>query len=609
MKKIDGELLTILISIILFIISYFIKIDIVKTILLGCSYLVVSYNIFKNAFSSIKEKEYFDENTLMIISTIGAILIGKYQEAIMVILLYSIGEYLSDLAVNHSKDKISNIIDLRSNEITIRKNNQDKIIKIEEAKIGDIFIVKPGEKVALDGIIIKGNTSIDTSSLTGETIPKSVKVNDEVLSGTINMNNLILVKVTKEYNESTASKIMKFLEEADKKQNKTEKFITRFSKIYTPVIITISILIVVISILYENDLTSSIYTAIIFLVTSCPCALVLSIPLGYFCGIGRASKEGILIKGSKELENLSKIRNIVFDKTGTITKGSFEVSEIKGINVNEKELLDIAAHAEYYSNHPIATSILMKYDGKIDDKRISNFKEINGKGIETYIDGEKIIIGNNKLMKDNNIKVDSKSSIGTVVYIARENKYLGYIIISDTIKETSISAINDIKKLNIDNLTILSGDNEEIVKNVADKVKINNYKAGLLPMDKVKYLESIKETGFTAFVGDGMNDAPVLKISDLGISMGNIGSDIAIEASDVVIMKDDLRKIATAIKISKYTNKIVKNNITFAILMKLIILIMALFGYTTIWLAVFADVGVTLLTVLNTMRLILRRKY
>lgn len=606
--KLNEEIIKIIISAILFGISFFFKEESVPFfIFLISSYIIVSYEIFIDAGKKILSKDIFDENMLMIIATISAFCIGEYPEAVMVMLLFEFGEYLSHQAVHHSKESITKLMDLRSDYVNLKINNDIKKIDIKEAKLDDIFVVKPGEKIPLDGIVMDGESSVDTSSLTGESIPKTVRKDDTVLSGSVNNGSLLTIKATSIYTTSTASKIIELIENSSERKTDTEKFITRFAKIYTPIVVLLAFLITVIPTIMGYDFQTWLYRALVFLVTSCPCALVISVPLGFFCGIGRASKEGILIKGSSELERLNKIKTLVFDKTGTVTKGNFEVSEIQSDKMDPTEMLTVIAHAEYYSNHPIAKSILKKYDKEIDKSIIKDFKEISGHGVTATINGQKVIAGNQRLLNKQDIKVPNVE-VGTTVYLAINNDYVGYATIADQIKEEAYELVENLSDQGINKVVMLSGDNVDIVTKVGQQLKINEYYANLLPIDKVNKVNEIKEEDFTAFVGDGINDAPVIKLSDVGIAMGGVGSDATIEAADIVLMKDDLTKIPLAIKISKTTTKIVNFNIVFALTFKLLMLVLATFGYASIWMAVFADVGVTLLAVLNTLR-IMKKSY
>ena len=605
--KMNSDIIKIIISAVLFVLSLFLKdYELIYFILLISSYLIVSFSIFIDAFKNILKGDFFDESTLMIIATISAFIIGEYPEAVMVMLLFEFGEYLSDLATSNSKDSITKLMDLRSDYVNLKKG--DKFLKsdVKEARVNDLFIVKPGEKVPLDGIIVEGVSFMDTSSLTGESVPRKVEIGDKLLSGFVNTNGLITVKATSEFSNSTASKIINMLENSNEKKTVTEKFITKFSKIYTPLVVLLAILIVLIPVLLGYNFNEWIYKALIFLVTACPCALVISVPLGYFCGVGRASKEGVLVKGSDGLENLAKLETIIFDKTGTITEGKFEVRNIVNKDISKEELLKIAAYLEYYSTHPIALSITSAYNGYIDSAQVHNYKEISGHGIIAYIGDKKYIIGNDKLFFKQGVSVPKVDTIGTVIYIGTD-KCLGYIVIGDKIKPSATNLINDLKMLNINRLVILSGDNEDVTKKVALKIGIDEYYFNLLPVDKVQKLKEIKGESFTAFVGDGINDALALKEADLGISMGSIGTDAAIEASDIVLMHDNLNDISKAIKIARITQNIIKFNIVFALCFKFLMLVLATFGFASIWLAVFADVGVTLLAVLNSLRIMKKK--
>ena len=605
--KMNSDIIKIIISAVLFVLSLFLKdYELIYFILLISSYLIVSFSIFIDAFKNILKGDFFDESTLMIIATISAFIIGEYPEAVMVMLLFEFGEYLSDLATSNSKDSITKLMDLRSDYVNLKKG--DKFLKsdVKEARVNDLFIVKPGEKVPLDGIIVEGVSFMDTSSLTGESVPRKVEIGDKLLSGFVNTNGLITVKATSEFSNSTASKIINMLENSNEKKTVTEKFITKFSKIYTPLVVLLAILIVLIPVLLGYNFNEWIYKALIFLVTACPCALVISVPLGYFCGVGRASKEGVLVKGSDGLENLAKLEAIIFDKTGTITEGKFEVRNIVNKDISKEGLLKIAAYLEYYSTHPIALSITSAYNGYIDSAQVHNYKEISGHGIIAYIGDKKYIIGNDKLFFKQGVSVPKVDTIGTVIYIGTD-KCLGYIVIGDKIKHSATNLINDLKMLNINRLVILSGDNEDVTKKVALKIGIDEYYFNLLPVDKVQKLKEIKGESFTAFVGDGINDALALKEADLGISMGSIGTDAAIEASDIVLMHDNLNDISKAIKIARITQNIIKFNIVFALCFKFLMLVLATFGFASIWLAVFADVGVTLLAVLNSLRIMKKK--
>ena len=598
--KINEDLIRIIISIVLLVLGMIFNENIY---LLVISYVFISKEVYFNAFKNIREGKIFDENFLMIIATLGAFYIGEYPEAVLVMLLFSIGEYLSDLAVDNSKKAIVELMDLRSDKINLKNVG---ITDVSNAKIGDIFVVAPGEKVALDGIVIKGESHLDTSSLTGEAVPHAVFKNSEVLSGTINLEGVLEVKATKTFETSTASKIIEILEKSEEKKTKTEKFITKFSKVYTPIVVLLAVFIVIIPTILGGNFNTWLYRALEMLVISCPCALVISVPLGYFSGIGKCSKEGILVKGSNILDDLVNVNTIIFDKTGTITEGVFEVTKIVSKNKKDDELLMLAAAAEANSNHPIATSIKKAYGKEIKSK-ITNVKEISGAGISCTIDKDNVLVGNKRFLEDNKIDIEENKELGTIVYVAKNKKLLGYIVISDKIKTNAKESLDKLRSDGISNLVMLSGDDEEVVKVISKKLNLDKAYGNLLPQDKVNILEEYKKYNKTAFVGDGINDAPVIKLAAVGIAMGGIGSDATIEASDIVLMKDDLSNLADAIKISKITKKIVLSNIIFAIMFKIIMLILAILGITPIWLAVFADVGVTIISVLNSLRIFIKK--
>ena len=598
--KINEDLIRIIISIVFLVLGMIFNENIY---LLVISYVFISKEVYFNAFKNIREGNIFDENFLMIIATLGAFYIGEYPEAVLVMLLFSIGEYLSDLAVDNSKKAIVELMDLRSDKINLKNIG---VTDVSNAKVGDIFVVSPGEKVALDGIVIKGESHLDTSSLTGETVPRAVYKNSEVLSGTINLEGVLEVKATKTFETSTASRIIEILEKSEEKKTKTEKFITRFSKVYTLIVVLLAILIIIIPTILGGNFNTWLYRALEMLVISCPCALVISVPLGYFSGIGKCSKEGILVKGSNILDDLVNIHTIIFDKTGTITEGVFEVTKIFSVNNKDVELLKLAAEAEANSNHPIALSIKKAYGKEIKSK-ITNAKEISGAGISCIIGKDNILVGNKKLLKYNKIDVEENKELGTIVYVAKNKKLLGYIVISDKIKTNAKESLDKLRNDGINNLIMLSGDAEEVVNIISKKLNLDKAYGNLLPQDKVNILEEYKKYNKTAFVGDGINDAPVIKLADVGIAMGGIGSDATIEASDIVLMKDDLSRLADAIKISKITKKIVMSNIIFAIMFKIIMLVLAILGITPIWLAVFADVGVTIISVLNSLRIFIKK--
>lgn len=603
MKKfLNEDLIRIIISTLLFIISMFLPTPI-KTIVLVVSYVFISHEIYMEAFEGLKEKDIFNENFLMILATLGAFAIGSYMEAVMVMLLFETGEYLSDVAVASSKKSITKLMDLRSETVNLFKDGVIEKVSIKKAKVDDIFIVLPGEKVPLDGIVIEGTSYLDTSSLTGESIPRKVTTNDQVISGSINKDSILKVKATSTYKTSTASKIIDLIENSNNKKTNTETFIRKFSKIYTPVVVISALIIAIVPSLIVGDFKTWVYRALVFLVTSCPCALVISVPLGFFSGIGRASKEGILIKGSRELERLEDIDFLALDKTGTITEGVFEVTKVESKTLKEKDFITLVASAEANSIHPIAKAITNYCKEPLE--KSTNHKEYSGKGISCTIKDKELLIGNKKLMEENKIEIPKEKTIGTVIYVAINKKYAGCIVIADRIKKSSY-ALNSLKD-DFKDIMILSGDNEDITKEIANEVKIDTYYNNLLPIDKVEKIKEYQKQGLVMFIGDGINDAPVIKTADIGVSMGSLGSDAAIEASDIVIMEDDLSKIKTAHNISKITKRKVKESIIFALIVKFIVLLLGVFGISTIWMAVFADVGVTLLAILNVLTIMWKK--
>lgn len=590
------------------------------------SYLVIGGDVLLSAFKNILNGQVFDENFLMAIATIGAFAIGEYPEGVAVMLFYQLGELLQGIAVNNSRKSIVSLMDIRPDYANIKVGEGIKKVSPEEIKVGEIIVVKPGEKVPLDGKIVKGASTFDTSALTGESLPREAKAGDDVLSGFINKNGLIEIQVAKVFSESTVSKILYLMENAGSKKSKTENFITKFARYYTPAVVITALIVAIFPPLLIQGATFSdwIYRALIFLVVSCPCALVISIPLGFFGGIGGASRHGILIKGTNYLEVLNNLESVVMDKTGTLTKGIFKVTEVNAennIKINDFQnnkteltkplLLKYAAHIEKFSNHPIAQSIVAEYENsvsKVDENVVKDFEEISGFGIKVNINNHQFLAGNSKLMNLENITFDKKENLGTAIYLAADGKYIGNILISDEVKEDSARAIKGMKENGVKEIVMLTGDNEAIGKNIAEKLGIDKVFTELLPNEKVEKLEEIYKTksekGKVAFVGDGINDAPVLARADLGIAMGGAGSDAAIEAADVVIMNDEPSKIVTAIKIAKKTKEIVWQNITVAFAIKIVVMALGLFGDATMWEAVFADVGVALLAVLNATRVL-----
>ena len=599
----------VIISTLIFFIALLIDNVTLKIILYFIAYIVVSYEVIINAVKNILKGKIFDENFLMAIATIGAICIKEYPEAVTVMLLYKIGELFQDYAVNKSRKSISELMDIKPDYAWLLKNKKTSKVDPGDVNIGDIIVVKAGEKIPLDGIIVEGESMLNTVALTGEAPYRKVQVNDEVISGCINVNGTLKVKVTKTYENSTVSKILDLVENASNKKTKSENFITKFAKYYTPIVVIIAVILAFVPpFVTHSSFTPWIYRALSFLVVSCPCALVISVPLSFFGGIGAASRDGILIKGSNYLEKLANCEIIVCDKTGTLTEGVFKVQKVVSKDYKEEDLLFYASAAEYYSNHPIALSLKEASQKEVDINKIKNTKEYAGKGVEISYDRKKIIVGNEKLFKDKKIEIEEVSDKGTIIFVAVNNKYAGYIVISDKIKDDSYVAMELFKNSSINKVVMLTGDKESASKDVCDELDIDEYYSELLPQDKVEIVEKLMKeknpSNSLVFIGDGINDAPVLALCDIGISMGAIGSDAAIEASDVVIMTDEISKVSKAINISKKTMRIVRENIIFAITVKVAILILASIGVADMWAAVFADVGVSFLAILNALRLL-----
>jgi len=593
------------------------------------AYIILGYDIVFRAIKNLVKGQLFDENFLMSIATIGAFIIGEYSEAVVVMLFYQTGEYFQDKAVEKSKKSITDLMDIRPDYANLVKDGDTIKVAPDTVGIGGIIIIKPGEKIPLDGIVIEGSSLIDTSALTGESVPRKADVNTSVLSGCVNLNGKLTVQVTKAYHDSTVSKIINLVENSAGKKAKTEKFITKFARVYTPIVVVLAALLAVLPpLLFNGNWNEWIHRALVFLVISCPCALVLSIPMGFFAGIGRAARSGILVKGGNYLEALNRLETVVFDKTGTLTRGVFKVTEIIAANgYSDSELIEMAANAEKFSNHPIALSIneqLKIYNEqsktKSDDAVISGYKEIAGCGVSVMINKKVVLAGNQKLMELNKIDFTASSGFGTKVYVACDNIFAGCIVISDEIKPDSKNAVSALRERGVKKTVMLTGDDERIAEAIAGELGIDEFYGGLLPQDKVSMIEKInseieakipasknisekKANKHLAFVGDGINDAPVLALSDIGIAMGALGSDAAIEAADVVLMTDELSKVAEAVDISRYTGKIVKQNIVFVLTVKIIFLALGAFGIASMWEAVFADVGVSFLAVLNSMRI------
>lgn len=608
-KKMKKNLRNIIISFIFLLLALITKekIQIISTILFIISYLIVGLPVLQKALKNMKKRKIFDENFLMTIATLGALAIGELPEAVAVMLFYQIGELFQSLAVDKSRKSVKELMNIRPDYANVEREGNLQKVDPENVKIAEIIIIKPGEKIPLDGIIIEGESSLNTVALTGESMPTNVKQGDEVLSGCVNNTGLLKVKVMKEFGESTVSKILELVENASSRKSKSEAFISKFAKYYTPIVVIIALIIAIIPpIIFSQPFITWIYRALTFLVVSCPCALVISIPLSFFGGIGASSKIGVLVKGSNYLEALSNIEIIVCDKTGTLTEGKFKVQNISPTGVTEKELLKLASYAENYSTHPIALSIKEEYGEKIDPKKISDVKEISGKGVKATINGEEILVGNAKLMKEYKINLPENNK--NQIYVSRNNNYIGSIEVSDKIKEDSYKTVKELKKHNVKKIVMLTGDKDEVSKEVSEKLGLDEYHSELLPQDKVKIVEDLmknkSEKSKLLFVGDGINDAPVLALSDIGVAMGGLGSDAAIEAADIVIMTDEPSKIAEAINVSKRTMKIVKENIIFALTVKVLVLILASLGIATMWSAVFADVGVSVLAILNALRIL-----
>lgn len=601
-----SPLLRIGLAIAVFLCGTFLPVEgVVKFAVFFVAYLIAGGDILLKAFRNIIKGEVFDENFLMSIATLGAFSIKEFPEAVMVMILYQVGEYFQDKAVDKSRKSISTLMDIRPDYANIEQNGELVKKSPDAVNVGDVIVVKTGEKIPLDGVVVDGSAVVDTSALSGESLPRSLKVGDNAISGCINTNGVIKIKVSKKFEESTVSKILELVENASKNKSKAENFITKFAKIYTPAVVLGAVLLVVIPLMFGGVFSVWFQRALTFLVISCPCAIVISVPLGFFAGIGGASRVGILVKGSAYVEALSRPYAVVFDKTGTLTKGSFVVTEFNSVGISKEELIEISAKAEAYSNHPIALSIKKAYGKPIDNHEISDVEEIAGNGVKVLLNGEEILVGNLKLMEKFGVICNVSNAVGTVVYVAKNRIFVGDIVISDELKDDSAEGVKVLKKL-CDKVVMLSGDGFSAVQNVAQKLGIEDFYAQLLPENKVEKLEGIivekPRKKSVIFVGDGINDAPVLMRADIGIAMGGLGSDAAIEAADVVIMDDKISKVSLAIKLSKRTMTIVFQNIIFALGVKALFLICGALGFVTMWGAVFADVGVTLIAVLNSLR-------
>ena len=607
MKK---DVIKMVVALILFLLAMFINFpnEWINNCIFILSYLIVGFEILRKAVRNIFRGKVFDENFLMAIATLGAFGIGEFPEAVAVMLFYQVGELFQDYAVDKSRKSIASLMDIRPDYANIIREGKEERVNPENVKIGDTIVIKPGEKVPLDGVIIDGKTTLDTKALTGESVPRDAGKGDTVLSGCINLSGTIKMEVTKEFGESTVSKILDLVENASSKKTKSENFITKFAAYYTPIVVIIAVILAIVPplIMEGASFQDWLYRALSFLVVSCPCALVISIPLSFFGGIGGASKIGVLVKGSNYLEALSKAEIMVFDKTGTLTEGVFEVQNVEPVGISKEELLKVAAYAEYYSNHPISKSIKKAYNKEIDEKEIIDSQELSGMGIEAKIGKQNVLAGNEKLMNEKRIEFTKCTHVGSVVYVAIDGKYVGHIVIADKIKEDAKRTIEELRKNNIKQTVMLTGDRKNIGEAVAKEIGIDKVYAELLPDGKVEKVEELLKTkspkGKLAFVGDGINDAPVLAMADIGIAMGGLGADSAIEAADIVIMTDQPSKIISAMKLSKKTMRIVKENIIFAIAVKVLVLILTAFGLSTMWQAVFADVGVSVIAILNALR-------
>lgn len=611
-RKMSKQLIKIIISLLLVVISLLLKFDteLYSNILYVIAYIIVGYDIVLKAVRNIFKGKVFDENFLMTIATIGAFCIGEFPEAVAVMLFYQIGELFQSYAVDRSRKSVASLMDIRPDYANVYREDEIERVDPDEVNIGEIILVKPGEKIPLDGIVVDGESMLNTQALTGESVPRKVTVNDEVLSGCINNDGILKIKVSKEFEESTVSKILDLVENASSRKSKSENFISKFAKYYTPTVVIVSVALAVIPplVIKEAVFSDWLYRALSFLVVSCPCALVISIPLSFFGGIGAASKIGVLIKGSNYLEALASAEIVVCDKTGTLTEGVFKVQKIKAIGYSDDELLRYAAYAEGFSNHPISISLKQAYNKEINEKLVTETQEISGKGVLAKVDGKMVLVGNEKIMKEYNIKFQKSEETGTIVYVAINDEFAGTILVADKIKEDSYKAVKLFKNNNVKKVVMLTGDRDNISESVANELNLDEYHAELLPQDKVSWVEKLmtqkSSGGKLIFVGDGINDAPVLALSDIGIAMGGLGSDAAIEAADVVIMTDEPSKIASSVQISKKTMRIVKQNIVFAIAVKIGVLILSAFGVSSMWEAVFADVGVSVLAIVNALRVL-----
>ncbi len=618
-KKMKKKLIFILVALVLFVGAFLCpavlqeELSILQTLLFVLAYLLVGFEVLKKAFCNLLKGHVFDENFLMSVATLGAFGIGELEEAVAVMLFYQVGEFFQSYAVDKSRKSVAALMDIRPDYANVYRNGEIVKVNPDDVNIGEMILVKPGEKVPLDCTVVAGDGMLNTLALTGEATPRHVGENDSVLSGSISIDGTLKLKVDKEFGESTVSKILELVENASSRKSKSENFISKFARYYTPIVVGIAVLLAFVPPLFLgwNTFSTWIYRALSFLVVSCPCALVISIPLSFFAGIGASAKCGILIKGSNYLEALSKTKMIVCDKTGTLTEGVFQVQEVDAIGYSDAELLKFAAYAEYYSNHPISLSLRNAYGKDIDEALITKNKEFSGKGVESIVDGKKVLVGNEKLMTEKKISITKNEKMGTIVYVAIDGKFAGSIVIADKIKEDAYVAMKRFRDYSID-VVMLTGDRENISQSVANELSITRYHSELLPQQKVeltqKYMNEKEADEKLVFIGDGINDAPVLAYADIGCSMGGLGSDAAIEAADVVIMTDQPSLVADAISISRKTMRIVTENIVFAIAVKVLVLLLSAIGVASMWAAVFADVGVSIIAILNALRILRIKK-
>ncbi len=583
--------------------AHFVPVGWLAILLSVAAYLIAGHDVLLTALRNIRRGEVFDENFLMAVASIGAMAVGESAEGVMVMLLYQVGEYLQDKAVDKSRANIASLMDVRPDYANLLRDGETVALSPEEVVVGDCILVRPGEKIPLDGVIVEGDSTVDTAALTGESLPRDVQTGDAVLSGCVNLTGVLTVRVTADYGESTVAKILALVEESGEHKARTERFITRFSRWYTPAVCIAAVLIALIPGAVTGAWRDWLYTALTFLVISCPCALVISVPLTFFSGIGGASRKGVLVKGADHLETLAELDTVAFDKTGTLTKGVFTVTAIHPVNMSEEALLELAAHAEMHSSHPISKSLQQAYGKPLDAARVEDVTDTAGQGIAAVVDGRRILCGNARLMHDNGVDFVPADAAGTIVYVAADGEYVGHIVISDMVKDGAANAIKELKAAGVEQLVMLTGDNEAVAADVCSRFGLTRYHASLLPGDKVFVLEGLLgDAHRVAFVGDGVNDAPVLRRADVGVAMGGLGADAAIEAADVVLMDDDVSKLALAVRMAKKTMTIARQNIGFALAVKALVMLLGIFGVANMWLAVFADVGVAMMCILNALR-------